>query len=700
MSGVNSSLRKTSSSLKDIDKLLKLDPSNTELLQQKQRLLAESIDNTEKKLTTLKEASRQAQEQLEKGNLGQDKYDALQREIIDTEKNLESLKTAAADTASALDTNSKGFQNFGDAANKASGQISGVSKAAGTLAGAALATVPATSELRRDLSFLELNAERAGVGVDKAKEAFKTFNTVSGETDSSVEAVSNLLAAGFTESNLQKAVEGVSGAMARFPDTLKIESLSDSIQETVATGKSIGQFGEYLDRVGIGAANFDAELANCSTQAERTDLVLQALADGGAQESYDAWSKNNKELVANEEAMTEMQTAVGDLATSLSPVVTAVVKFATSMLNAFNSLPKPIQVLIGSLVGLVAAASPVLKIAGTLSGHFGKLKVVIAAVKPAITAASAAIGGISLPILIAVAAIVSLIAIFKTLWETNENFRTTITTAWNTIKTTISNVVNQIKAIVQAFIDLVSAIWNQWGASITASVSTTWNMIKTIISGALTVIQNVIKLITSIINGDWKSAWEAAKNIISTILNTIKTLVKTAFNGVVSSIKSIGSKIGSAVRSAFSSAIDYITSLPGKAVGWGKDFINGLKDGILSGVDKIVSAVKGIGDKIRSFLHFSRPDEGPLRDYETWMPDFMAGLSKGIKQNEYLVTDAIAGLSAQMAAGFAAPQNPQTFDYSQIYRAMQSAVGGLQLKLVIDGRDFGRVLRGLGVEMT
>lgn len=663
-------------------------------------MLAESIETTEQKLATLKEASRQAQAQLEKGNLGQDKYDALQREIIDTEKNLESLKTAAADTASALDTNSKGFQNFGDAASKASGKISGASKAAGKLAGAALATVPATSELRRDLSFLELNAERAGVGVDKAKEAFKTFNAVSGETDSSVEAVSNLLAAGFTESNLQKAVEGVSGAMAELPDTLKVESLADSIQETVATGKSIGQFGEYLDRVGIGAANFDAELAKCSTNAEKTDLVLQALADGGAQESYDTWVKNNKALKDYEDAIVSMQMAFAELATSLSPLVTAVAKFATSMLNAFNSLPKPIQVLIGGLVGLVAAASPVLKVAGTLSANFGKLKVVIAAVKPALTAASAAIGGISMPILIAVAAIVSLIAIFKTLWETNENFRTTITIAWNAIKTTISNVVNQIKAIVQAFIDLVSAIWNQWGASITASVSTTWNMIKTIISGALTVIQNLIKLITSIINGDWKGAWTAAKNIVSTILNTIKTLVKSAFSGVVSSIKSVGSKIGSAVRSAFSSAVSYITSLPGKAIGWGKDFINGLKSGIMSGVRGIVSAVKGIGDKIRSFLHFSRPDEGPLRDYEMWMPDFMAGLSKGIRQNEYLVTDAIAGLSAQMAAGFAAPQNPQAFDYAQMYRAMQSAVGGLQLKLVIDGRDFGRVLRGLGVEVS
>ena len=105
-------------------------------------------------------------------------------------------------------------------ASSASGKVSGLSKAAGGLAAGAAATVPATQELRRDLSFLEQNAKDAGIGLNATEQAFKTFNAVSGETDSSVEAVSNLLQAGFTESNLQIAVEGVSGAMSRFPDTL------------------------------------------------------------------------------------------------------------------------------------------------------------------------------------------------------------------------------------------------------------------------------------------------------------------------------------------------------------------------------------------------------------------------------------------------------------------------------------------------
>ena len=89
-----------------------------------------------------------------------------------------------------------------------------------------------------------------------------------------------------------------------------------------------------------------------------------------------------------------------------------------------------------------------------------------------------------------------------------------------------------------------------------------------------------------------------------------------------------------------------ISNVIGSAFKWGSDFVNGLKDGIMSGVGAIVSTVKGIGDKIRSFLHFSRPDEGPLRDYETWMPDFTHGLAKGIMNNIPVVAIATKALAS------------------------------------------------------
>ena len=100
LSDVNKSISRTQSNLRDVDKLLKLDPSNTELLAQKQRLLGDAIDQTEDKLKALRQASEKTKASLEAGDLGQDKYDALQREIIRTEQNLEKLKTQAKSTSS------------------------------------------------------------------------------------------------------------------------------------------------------------------------------------------------------------------------------------------------------------------------------------------------------------------------------------------------------------------------------------------------------------------------------------------------------------------------------------------------------------------------------------------------------------------------------------------------------------------------
>ena len=117
LKGVNSTIKNTQSQLKDVNRLLKLDPSNTELLSQKQRALKEAIGATTDKLETLKQAQAQAKQQLENGDLGQDKYDALQREIIETEQELRRLQEEAASTSVALakiDEAGKKIESFGD----------------------------------------------------------------------------------------------------------------------------------------------------------------------------------------------------------------------------------------------------------------------------------------------------------------------------------------------------------------------------------------------------------------------------------------------------------------------------------------------------------------------------------------------------------------------------------------------------------
>ena len=95
LSGTNKEIRNTQSQLKDVERLLKLDPSNTELLKQKQKLLADAVGETKDKLNALKDAERQVEEQFKQGKISQEQYEALKREIIATEEQLKSLETQA-----------------------------------------------------------------------------------------------------------------------------------------------------------------------------------------------------------------------------------------------------------------------------------------------------------------------------------------------------------------------------------------------------------------------------------------------------------------------------------------------------------------------------------------------------------------------------------------------------------------------------
>lgn len=139
-------------------------------------------------------------------------------------------------------------------------------------------------------------------------------------------------------------------------------------------------------------------------------------------------------------------------------------------------------------------------------------------------------------------------------------------------------------------------------------------------------------------------------NVISAKTIEIWDNIKSTVGGAIGSI-------ASTIVSGFNSAISFITSLPSKAIKWGSDFIEGLVKGITSSIGSIGTAVSGIASKITSVLHFSVPDEGPLVNYMSWMPDMLKGMGQGIKVNAKLITDPIKtvalGIKTNMQGGIA-----------------------------------------------
>lgn len=365
LNSLDKGLRDTQSDLSAINRLLKLDPKNVTLLTQKQNALNKAVATTKDKLTTLKTAAAQATEALELGDMTQDQYDALQREIIKVEQSLAQLERQAKDTAQQLEDTGFSWSELGSKAGTLSEKTKGLTAGITAIGAAAVATIPATEEFRESMSRLEANVREAGNSMTLAKDSFKQFYAVSGEMDSSVEALSNLLQTGFNDNQMAVAIDALSGAVIRFPDTLKIESLADSLQETIATGAATGQFAELLDRVGVGADTLNAALEGTTNQVQRQNIALTMLAQTGLADSYAAWEQQNGVLIDSRNAELDLQEQMALLAESIMPLVTKVTELATGFLNWFNTLSSGGQAAVVTIAALIAAISPV---SGLVSG--------------------------------------------------------------------------------------------------------------------------------------------------------------------------------------------------------------------------------------------------------------------------------------------------------------------------------------------
>lgn len=225
--------------------------------------------------------------------------------------------------------------------------------------------------------------------------------------------------------------------------------------------------------------------------------------------------------------------------------------------------------------------------------------------------------------------------VFVGIWDVIVNF---ITAVWDTIKMLFEMALGAIKAIWEAIWGAISSFFQGIWNGIVSFVTGVWDTITSTISNAINTAYNTVV-----------SVLQAIYDFFSNIFSGIANFVSSTFSNILSGIINTVTSIKDTIVNGFNAAIDFIKGLPGQAIQWGKDFIGGLKDGIMSGVQGIVDAVKDIGDKIRSFLHFSVPDEGPLTDYESWMPDFMSGLAEGISNNENTVLDKVKGLANGIA---------------------------------------------------
>lgn len=411
---------------------------------------------------------------------------------------------------------------------------------------------------------------------------------------------------------------------------------------------------------------------------------------------------------AIEELKGSLETAAIQTGDTLAPIVQKVAELITALVNKFSALPEGVQQVIVVVGILVAALGPLLMVIGQislgisavagalskLSGNGGVATKLVGGIKTAVTGL---LGMITAHPVIAV--ITAIIAALVTLYNKCEWFREGVNRILKAIR---DGFFAAWDGIVEFFTETIPNAWNEMLSSLLANptirtIVTTitdsftklkenlngiWNGIKQLAQNAWEFIKNAtlapVLLMIDLVTGDfeklksdlenilnniknavaniWDSIkeitsniWNEIKNVVSTLVSLVKETAISGFEALRDGIKNAIRELPKIVSDIFEKIGSTISGWIDNAWEWGADFINGLKEGILSGVRGIVDAVKGIGDKIRSFLHFSRPDEGPLRDYETWMPDFIDGMVKGINENVYKVSNAVKRVAKTMS---------------------------------------------------
>ena len=372
-----------------------------------------------------------------------------------------------------------------------------------------------------------------------------------------------------------------------------------------------------------------------------------------------AKATDSEKWQGNLNKITDSLSTIGE---TVLDTLTPVLEFVADLIQSFSELPAPVQTVLtvlGGLIGIFTTLAPFLSSGFTIIKTIGTI--LGGSLIPAISGVLTALAPI-LPIIAAVAAAIGAIILIIQNWGAISDWfggvwsslKETLSNAWEAIKNTAETVFNSIK-------DFFSNIWE----TIKSTVSNSVNSVKETIS----------------------NVWESIKNVVTTVTTSIKDGAVNGFRSLVNGVRSVLSGISNTIKSAFDGAINFITSLPGKAVSWGRDFINSLKNGIMAGVSGIVNAVKGVANKIRSFLHFSRPDEGPLRDYETWMPDMLTGMADSVYKNLDIIQDAAKTISGTINSNI-------TDDRNGVMRSAQTSYSSSIVvqgdSIILDGKVIGR----------
>ena len=707
LEGVNKKSKDLSSELTQINKLLKLDPGNADLLAQKQKVLTDAIDATAEKLETLREAEKQVQKQFEKGEVSQEQVRALQREIIATTKKLDDYERAAQETADAIkqlgessedaqdgtkkaskgaDQAADSLDDLADSADEAGEASEGLGSKLGSLAsgglklltagvaaatGALVASAEASREYRAEIGKLETGFDAAGHSAETATATYKTLQGVIGETDQSVEAAQQIALLAQSAEDAAKWADLAAGVVGRFGDALQPETFFEAANETLKLNESTAAYTQMLEQAGYDVEKFNAGLQACTTVGEKQAYMLR-ITDEILGDAADKYREVNGEVIRANEANEAWASVMGEVGGVIEPILTDVKLMGAALLS--EAVPG-IRALTDAFRGMMNGD------AGA-SGEFSEaLSGMVTGLLDKLTQALPTIATVGFSIIQTLAT--SLLQQLPTLLTTGgqmvsqllggiaSNLPNLVQTGLNLIGNLVQSIQTGLPLVLERgreiLMNLATGIKESLPSLVSQGLDILMNFATTLYDNAPMLIQTGFDVLSNLVTGIINSIpalLSKGPEIISKFANIINDNFPTILKKGAELLWQIITGLISVIPDLIANAGKIVTAIIDvwEAINWvnlGKKIITFFKDGIL----KMVSAVKNAGKSIGT----------SVTDALKNLPQNLLNMGK----------NAITKLGSALSSGVATVKSGA----AQIFNGILTSFQNLPSKLLTIGKD-------------
>jgi phage-related minor tail protein len=622
---VNKKSKDIQNELRQVDRLLKLDPTNTTLLAQKQQLLSQAIESTSEKLNRLKLAQQQVAEQFARGEISEGQYRAFQREIAKTEQELQRFQERLQETNEIIEKQPSAWSRLQERLDgvaqrlqEVGNRIRGVAKSLGTIA----PTVgPSLAVLTGGVMALGSSFAAAGIGAvafgavatsslnsvfDAAEEVQKLEEKIA-NADSAKERIK-------AQQELVKLYESMTEAQRNALKELQgFKSFWSDFTKQFET-PVFEAFANVLKGTKTLLQGLEPTIKNVAdVVVELTNEFNQALQSSSVKGFFEWLETNAAESIYNfAHIFGNVFMGVMNLLQAFSPLGASIEEGLVRLTERFREWTASLSQSAGfqQFVEYVKENGPILlNIIGNVAKTIGALIVALAPIGSVIGSA----------LLHIVNTVTSFIAKLAEALSSSETFKNGVSTVFNTIRTVVLQAIGAVRDFVVQKVGEIRTFWEQNGEQIRAAaekvfsfiqtiVSTTmpivlgviksvWENIKGAISGAIKVILGVIKTFSALLTGDWKGVWEGIKKILSGAVQFIWNAIQLGFMG----------KILGVIRGFVSNAIGKAGELASKFKGkfgeilsTAKSKFDAAKNAILKPIESAKDKVLGIIDKIKS----------------------------------------------------------------------------------------------------